>query len=146
VTKTTNKFTEYLKETVEIHMLKFLPSQYILVFANPQRAKIMYNYNFRDQSKEDEYSDLSQNLWFLQLLNYHIQKLEKEGLNGRSRKGEDTNRPFIKSTHSGTKSKMNQHIDSAEDRKNSDEDSEYFEIMKENKNTFEFTISGFVIR
>lgn len=148
VTKMTNKFTEYLKETVEIHVLKFLPSQYFLVQSNQQRSKILYKYNFRNQSIEEEYSDLSQNSMYLESLNYHIQKIARSDFGVKNKRPEENGRPIVKSTHSGTKSKMNQHIDTIEneDRKNSDEDTEYYEFLKENQSSFEFTIPGFVTR
>ena len=134
---------------MEIHLLKFLPSQYFLVVGNTRRVKIMYQYSFRDQSKEDDFTDLSQNLRFLECLNHRIFKLNTSHKSGRrqTKNGDDGGR-YIKSTHSATKSKMNQHIDSAvnEDRKNIDEDIEYIDMAKENEGSVEFVIPGYLVR
>jgi hypothetical protein len=85
---------------------------------------------------------------YLESLNYHILKIAQSDFGMKNRRPDEKSRPYIKSTHSGTKSKMNQHIDTLEneDRKNSDEDTEYYEFLKENQSCFEFTIPGFVTR
>lgn len=103
----TNKFTQVLKDTVEIQLLKFIPSQYMLVIGNHQRIKVMYQYSFRDQSKEDDYTDLTQNLMFLEYLNHQIKKLNKAGTKRQFSRNDDNGK---KSTHSATKSKMNHPI------------------------------------
>jgi hypothetical protein len=142
----TTKFTELLKETVEIYLLKFLPSQYFLVVGNMQRIKILFQHNFRDKSKEDEFTDLSQNLMFLEFLNHQIFKYNT--VHGKNRTYRDDPRGNQKSTHSATKSKMNYPINSSvnEDNKDTDEAMRHIELLKESSDTFEFTLPGYLIR
>lgn len=133
VIKMTAKFTELLKETVEIYILKFLPSQYFLVVGNMQRIKVLFQNNFRDKSKEFEFTDLSQNMMFLEFLNHQICQYNK--VNSRKQTNREDHRGNQKSTHSATKSKMNYPINSSvnEDNKDIDEDTRYLDLLKENQ-------------
>lgn len=60
-------------------------------------------------------------------------QVKQDEVKARRRRREDTRRD-LKSTHSATKSKMNQHVesDAYEDGKN--EDSEYMNLVKQNSN------------
>jgi len=146
--KLLNNFTEYLKQTVEIHLLKFLPSQFFLLTKSKGGIKIVYKYSFRDQSKEDDYTDISKNLEFLKFLHYQIHNFTLRKERPSKKRKKDTARKEFKSTHSATKSKMNQNIDSVglEDRKMLEDDSEYYNLVKNNADTIEFIIPGFLIR
>ena len=130
----TNRFVDVLKETVEIQLLKFLPSQYFLIVGNLRRIKIVLKHNFRDKSKEDDFTDLSQNLMFLELLNYQVHKYNKVIAKRRKANMEGGMNAYIKSTHSATKSKMNNQIYSShnEDHKEFDEDTQYVDLIREN--------------
>jgi len=144
----TNKFTDLLKESVEIQLLKFLPSQYFLLIGNQARIKIVFKHNFRDQSKEDDFTDLSLNMMFLELLDYQLQKYNKVMAKNRKNNGEGNLNAYVKSTHSATKSKLNGHIYSSanEELKFNDEDGHDGDLFKENSDCFEFILPGFLVR
>jgi len=115
-----------------------------------KRIKIVYKHAFRDQSKEDDYTDLSQNLFFLELLNHQIHKYFMRVKAKQSRtNGEGSMNAYIKSTaNSGTKSKMNGQIYSSnnEEHKYIDEDTQIVDLIKENSDAFEYMIPGYLIR
>ena len=112
------------------------------------QIKIIYKYSFRDQSKEDDYTDLSKNLMFLKFLHYQIYNFSLKDEKPKRHRRDESARKEFKSTHSGTKSKMNQNIDSEgiEDRKLLEEDSEYSNLIKDNSDSLEFIIPGYLVR
>lgn len=59
INKINTKFNDFLNETIQIQLLKFLPLQHFVVINNSERMKIVQKYNFKDQSCEEDFVDVS---------------------------------------------------------------------------------------
>lgn len=150
INRYSDKFSSNLKDTIEVQLLKFLPSQAFVVIGNFDYIKLLFGYNFRDNLKSD-CTDLSMNLRFLNLLHYNIKHYQSRNDKlPKTARSNGNNRPRYenKTTHSATKSRMNQVIDSdKEDSKNLDDDESGIALIyEENSNSLEFCMPGYLIR
>lgn len=140
-----DKFNTYLKDTVEVQLLKFLPSQFFIALSSQDHTKLVYDYNFRDNLNND-HIDFSQNGDFLRLVHYYINNYDlRDKTVNKSKPRNNTHRGELKTTQSATKSRMMNNP--VEDSKHL-EDDEYNAsgIIEDNSNSIEFCISGVLVR
>jgi hypothetical protein len=146
INRFSDKFNSHLKDTTEIQLLKFLPSQFFLAVSNSEYTKLTYRYNFRDHLKND-YSDFSMNVSFLGLLHYHINNFwMKSKTQNRAKNRNNHGRNENKTTNSGTKSRMMNNPVEDDSKQIDDDESGLAAIIDENSSSMEFTLPGFLIR
>ena len=143
INKFNDKFNTYLKETIEVQMIKFIPSQFFITLSNKDHTKLVYEYNFTDNLNK-EHVDLTHNYEFLKLVHHYINNYELSDKTALKNKSLGSNKNIdLKLQQTATKSRMMNNP--VEDSKHLEDESLCIAI-EDNCNSLEFCFSGILVR